>query len=186
MIITSKEANIRTRNTWATRSCIFPFFLLIALTSLRWSVFNFNSLNDHVHNLSSFPFQDDFFPIWFNIHNFSLSIHVYIPLNLFLSREGGRKLTFILYLLLTQSVFGTWHILCHLILSTILGSWNYYSHSKDEKLMARNQHAQGCLIKKWQSKNSNKTILFLFFFKWYCIVYFQAKILQETHRNLGS
>lgn len=43
LIIVSKEANIRIRNAWALQSCIFPFFLLIALASLK-SVFHFNSL----------------------------------------------------------------------------------------------------------------------------------------------
>lgn len=68
-----------------------------------------------------------------------------------------------MYFLLTQPILGTWHILSHSILSTILRCWNYYSHFKDEKPMSRNQHAEDCLIRKWKSQNWNKTILFFSF-----------------------
>lgn len=70
-----QRSKYKNKKYMSIQSCIFPSFLLIALASLK-SVFHFNSLNDHIHKLSSFPLQADFFPIWFNIQIFFLKAYM--------------------------------------------------------------------------------------------------------------
>lgn len=147
-------------------------------------------LNDHIHKLSSFPFQADFFPIWFNIQIFfSWSIHVCIPLNLFLSREGGKEINIYFVSPFDTACFWHWtHIISFNSLHSpeMLGFFS--SHFKDEKLMARNQHAQDHLIRKWQSQNSNKTILLFAFVNdtTFLLLFSRQKFLQIPHRRLPS
>lgn len=138
-------------------------------TFISWVNFHFRLISFQFDSIYRFFFLEHTC-----LHSFKLVFNL---------GKGERKLTFILYLLLTQPVFGTGHTLSHSILSTVWRCWDF-SHFKDEKLMARNQHAQDHLIREWQSRNSNKIILLFFFFckGYYVVVVFsRPKFLQIPH-----